>query len=63
MQHLAHFGSLEELLAWLWLAGWRLAGWLLAGWLLAGWAGTPGSEATRPLEGNSTVHGWLQIPI
>ena len=36
MQYLGHFGSLEELLAWPWLAGWRLAGWLLAGWLLAG---------------------------
>ena len=29
MQHLGHFGSLEELLAWL-LAGWRLA-WMQPG--------------------------------
>ena len=38
MQHLAHFGSLEELLAWL-LAGWMAAGWLAAGWLAPGWLG------------------------
>ena len=63
MQHLGHLGSLEELLAWLWLAGWQLAGWLLAGWLLAGWAGTPGSESIRPFEGNILVPGWLQQPI
>ena len=62
MQHLAHFGSLEELLAWLWLAGWRLAGWLLAGWLLAGWTGIPGAETIRPFEGIGFIPGWLQQP-
>ena len=36
MQHLAHFGSLEELLAWLWLDGGWLAGCWLAGCWLAG---------------------------
>ena len=36
MQHLAHLGSLRELLAWL-LAGLMAAGWLADGWLAAGW--------------------------
>ena len=56
MQHLAHFGSLEELLPWL-LAVWMAAGWLLAGWVLAGWTGTPGAEGTRQCEGKMPVHG------
>ena len=49
MQHLAHFGSLEELSAWL-LAGLMAAGWLAAGWLAAGWLGW-GPQILRPCPG------------